>query len=302
MRMYLYAQEHQQATTTSSLPRECSNLACAMWTNAKFWLCALATLKLASASLTSWILIKRYKNKFLQNVQIWGFFIQFQETLRSITFLYNVINGNKNNIFPSYSNCLLKILSILFKRGNRKRENFDYLRFKFCKSDQHPGIALILTVFSQWHIGENSGIKVSESSEVVMIQVRVPFLLQVHQIWETWFRWVWANDLVNIVRVICNKNKVLWLDEGQTNGVDTDVYGSYNHRTHGIQLPSLRNFLILLSFWWSMASCCFLSVCSSSSIWNLEQVNTRCGLDKYVSTHAWLCKPKHQKPVKTTRI
>lgn len=39
-----------------TLPWECSNCAWAMWTKAKPWLWDLATLKLVSASVTSWIL------------------------------------------------------------------------------------------------------------------------------------------------------------------------------------------------------------------------------------------------------
>lgn len=80
----------------------------------------------------------------------------------------------------------------------------------------------------KWHIGEDSGIKVNESSEVVAIQVRVLFLLQIHQIWETWFRWVWADDLVNIVCVICSKSKVLLFDEPRTKCMDINEYGSYS--------------------------------------------------------------------------
>lgn len=64
----------------------------------------------------------------------------------------------------------------------KKKDSNIYLRFQLCKSDQHPGVAFILTMQAQWHIGEYSGINVDEPGEVVTIQVRVTFLLQVHQI------------------------------------------------------------------------------------------------------------------------
>jgi len=82
-------------------------------------------------------------------------------------------------------------------------------RFQLSKSDQQPGIALILTLCPQRHVGENSGIKVNKSGEVVPIQVGVPFLLQVRQIWLARLRGVWADNLLNVVRVICNKCTVL---------------------------------------------------------------------------------------------
>lgn len=65
-------------------------------------------------------------------------------------------------------------------------------------------------MFPKWHTGEHSGIKVNKSGEVITIQVRVPFLLQVHQIGEAWFRRVGADNLVNIVCVICHKHMVSW--------------------------------------------------------------------------------------------
>lgn len=101
-------------------------------------------------------------------------------------------------------------------------------RFQFCKSDQHPGIALILTVLSQWHIRKYSGIKVNKPGEVVRIQLRVSFLFHFHQIWKTRFRRVWADDLVNIVCVICNECEALqWLYDVWTNGLKS-LYTSQN--------------------------------------------------------------------------
>ncbi|PWA32383.1 hypothetical protein CCH79_00012038 [Gambusia affinis] len=57
-----------------------------------------------------------------------------------------------------------------------------YSRFQLRKSDQHPGIAFVMTVFPQWHIGKHSGIKIYEPGEVVLVQQGIPFLLQLRQL------------------------------------------------------------------------------------------------------------------------
>lgn len=84
---------------------------------------------------------------------------------------------------------------------NQTRATF-YSRFQLCESDQHPCIAFIMTVLPQWHAGEHSGVKIYEPGEVVLIQLRIPFLLQVRQIGEARFGRVWTNDLVDVVCVI----------------------------------------------------------------------------------------------------
>lgn len=63
-----------------------------------------------------------------------------------------------------------------------------YSHFQLCESDQHPGVALILTVFSQWHVGEHLGVEVKEFGEVFTVHVRVPFLFQICQIRQTLIR------------------------------------------------------------------------------------------------------------------
>lgn len=77
-----------------------------------------------------------------------------------------------------------------------------YSRFQLGKSDQHPGIAFVMTVFPQWHIGKHPGIKIYEPGEVVLVQHGIPFLLQVRQVGEARFGRVWADDLVDVVCVI----------------------------------------------------------------------------------------------------
>lgn len=62
-----------------------------------------------------------------------------------------------------------------------------YSRFQLRKSDQHPGIAFVMTVFPQWHIGKHSGIKIYEPGEVVLVQQGIPFLLQLRQVGEAGF-------------------------------------------------------------------------------------------------------------------
>lgn len=123
------------------------------------------------------------------------------------------------------------------------RNNYGYSHFKFCKSDQHPGVALILTMFPQWHIGEYPGVRVNQPGEMITVCGGVPLLLQVHQIWAAWFRWVGADNLVNIVCVICNKLKCIALV------YDNDVYTSSNQvleSTYITFIQRLFNFVQLL--------------------------------------------------------
>lgn len=60
--------------------------------------------------------------------------------------------------------------------------SYVYSPFELCKSDQHPGIALILTILPQRHIGEYSGVRVNQPGEMTAVCIGVPLLLQIRKI------------------------------------------------------------------------------------------------------------------------
>lgn len=76
-------------------------------------------------------------------------------------------------------------------------------RLEFCISDQHPGIAGVFGVLSYWQPGEDFRVAVLELVEEAAVCVRVASLLQVHQVSQTRLRGLCAQDLVKVVRYVC---------------------------------------------------------------------------------------------------
>lgn len=70
---------------------------------------------------------------------------------------------------------------------------------EFRESDQHPGVALVFAVLTQWESGEDLRVAVLQLEEEVGVCVRVAPLLQVHQIRSARLSRVATDNLVEVV-------------------------------------------------------------------------------------------------------
>lgn len=74
---------------------------------------------------------------------------------------------------------------------------------EFGISDQYSGVAGVFAELSDWQPGEDFRITVLELIKEVDVCVRVASLLQVHQICPTRLGGICIDDLVEVVRYIC---------------------------------------------------------------------------------------------------